>query len=402
MKSWDVIVIGSGAAGFAAAVTACCKGLSVLMLEKAGQFGGTSAISGGAVWLHDTDQARAEGKSGSAEAMKTYLRTIIGEGQYREDLAEAFVSAGREALAFLEREGAVKYSLRPLSPDYYPDEPGAVDVGRALEVVEYDGRELGDAFRDLRSPPPGMLLFGGMMVNRVDIQHFLDMRRSLRSLAHCTRLLLRYARDRVKYPRGTRLAMGNALIARMATTALRKGMNLRLNVNVLALCEAQGAVHGVEIEYQGQRETLHARRGVVLAAGGFAAGALAARYRPHTREHFTMSPPANDGAALRLAAALNAREGADRPSNFFLGAGIGADPGRRQRGALPPSGNRSRKTGRDCRQSAGGTLRQRVQLLSPFRQRNAGCSGKCPLFFTLRRPGDEALWPRAGTPGAGQ
>ncbi|MCU8670042.1 hypothetical protein OE202_37935, partial [Klebsiella pneumoniae] len=68
----------------------------------------------------------------------------------------------------LEREGAVKYSLRPLSPDYYPDEPGAVDVGRALEVVEYDGRELGDAFRDLRSPPPGMLLFGGMMVNRVD------------------------------------------------------------------------------------------------------------------------------------------------------------------------------------------------------------------------------------------
>ncbi|MCL0296065.1 FAD-binding protein, partial [Escherichia coli] len=124
---------------------------------------------------------------------------------------------------------------------------------RALEVVEYDGRELGDAFRDLRSPPPGMLLFGGMMVNRVDIQHFLDMRRSLLSLAHCTRLLLRYAHDRVKYPRGTRLAMGNALIARMATTALRKGMNLRLNVNVLALCEAQGAVRGVEIEYQGQR-----------------------------------------------------------------------------------------------------------------------------------------------------
>ena len=89
---------------FCRRVTACCKGLSVLMLEKAGQFGGTSAISGGAVWLHDTDRAR-RGQSGSAEAMKTYLRTIIGEGQYREDLAEAFVSAGREALAFLEREG---------------------------------------------------------------------------------------------------------------------------------------------------------------------------------------------------------------------------------------------------------------------------------------------------------
>jgi hypothetical protein len=67
-----------------------------------------------------------------------------------------------------------------------------------------------------------MLLFGGMMVNRVDIQHFLDMRRSLRSFAHCTRLLLRYGRDRLKYPRGTRLAMGNALIARMATLACAK------------------------------------------------------------------------------------------------------------------------------------------------------------------------------------
>ncbi len=73
---------------------------------------------------------------------------------------------------------------------------------------------------------------------------------------------------------------------------------------------------GWRLSIRGKKETLHARRGVVLAAGGFAAGALAARYRPHTREHFTMSPPANDGAALRLAAALNAREGADRSSNF--------------------------------------------------------------------------------------
>lgn len=216
MKSWDVIVIGSGAAGFATAVTACCKGLSVLMLEKAPQFGGTSAISGGAVWIHDSDQARKMAAGGSPQEIETYLRTIIGEPNYRQDLIEAFIASGREALAFLEKEGAVKYSLRPLSPDYYPDEPGAVDVGRALEVVEFDGRELGEHFRDLRSPPPGMLLFGGMMVNRIDIQHFLDMRRSLSSFAHCGRLLLRYGRDRLRHHRGTRLAMGNALIARMA------------------------------------------------------------------------------------------------------------------------------------------------------------------------------------------
>ncbi|VUT11080.1 FAD-dependent oxidoreductase [Klebsiella spallanzanii] len=317
MKSWDVIVIGSGAAGFAAAVTACCKGLSVLMLEKAPQFGGTSAISGGAVWIHDSDQARKMARSGSPQEIETYLQTIIGEANYRQDLVDAFIHSGREALAFLEKEGAVKYSLRPLSPDYYPDEPGAVDAGRALEVVEYDGRELGEHFRDLRSPPPGMMLFGGMMVNRVDIQHFLDIRRSLRSLSHCSKLLLRFGRDRLKHHRGTRLAMGNALVARMATLAFRKGMVLKLNVNVLALTEHDGEVTGVEIEHDGQKQTFEARCGVVLAAGGFAAGKLAERYRPNTHEHYTMSPATNDGAALRLGSAVNAREGADLPSNFF-------------------------------------------------------------------------------------
>ena len=317
MKSWDVVVIGSGAAGFAAAVSACCKGLSVLMLEKAEQFGGTSAISGGAVWLHDTDQARELGKNDSAEAIKPYLQAIVGPENYRAEMIDAFVAQGREALAFLESEGAVKYSLRPLSPDYYPDEAGAVDVGRALEVIEFDGRALGTRFADLRSPPPGMLLFGGMMVNRVDIQHFLDMRRSLHSLLHCSKLLLRYGRDRLRYHRGTRLAMGNALIARMAHVAFRKGLTLELNVNVLSLIAENGTVTGVQIEQHGQQHIVHARYGVVLAAGGFAAGELAAQFRPQTREHFTMSPGTNDGAALRLGAAINARQGADLPSNFF-------------------------------------------------------------------------------------
>ena len=317
MKNWDVIVIGSGAAGFATAVTACCKGLSVLMLEKAPHFGGTSAISGGAVWINDTDQARQAGKSGSSEAIKTYLRTIIGEANYRPSLVDAFVESGREALAFLEQEGAVKYSLRPLSPDYYPDEAGAVDVGRALEVVEFDGRELGEHFSTLRSPPPGMLLFGGMMVNRVDIQHFLDMRRSWTSFRHCSRLLLRYGRDRLRHPRGTRLAMGNALIARMATLALRKGLDLALNVNVTALIEEQGRVTGVTLKREGKEEQLRARCGVVLAAGGFAAGQIAAQFRPATQQHFTMSPATNDGAAFQLAGRVGAQEGANLPSNFF-------------------------------------------------------------------------------------
>lgn len=78
--SFDLVVLGSGAGGFAAAATAACQGLKVLVVEKAAHFGGTSAISGGAVWLYGTDQARAAGAKDSPEAMRTYLKHVIGDG----------------------------------------------------------------------------------------------------------------------------------------------------------------------------------------------------------------------------------------------------------------------------------------------------------------------------------
>ena len=140
--SYDVIVLGSGAAGLAAAVTASSRGLKVLLVEKAAAFGGTSAISGGAVWLHDTDQARAAGHHLPAEQMRNYLKQVIGKG-YKPELVEAFIEQGREALRYLQTHSELKYSLRPLSPDYYPDLPGGTQTGRALEIDEYDGRRLG-------------------------------------------------------------------------------------------------------------------------------------------------------------------------------------------------------------------------------------------------------------------
>lgn len=211
---YDLVVLGSGAGGFAAAATASCLGLNVLVVEKADRFGGTSAISGGAAWVYGTDQARAAGAQDSPQAMRTYLKTIIGAG-YNAQLVDAFIARGHQALRWLERNTELRYALRPHSPDYYPDEPGATQFGRALEMVEYDGRRLGPRFKDLKMPPPGMLLFGGMMVNRVDIQHFLSLRRSPGSLWHCLKLMTRYGLDRLRHHRGTRLTTGNALIAQI-------------------------------------------------------------------------------------------------------------------------------------------------------------------------------------------
>lgn len=316
-QTCDVIVLGSGAAGFAAAVSAACLGLKVLLVEKAATFGGTSAISGGAVWIHDSDQARAAGIQVPAERARTYLKTVIGRG-YRPELVDAFIARGREALAFLESHSELKYSLRPLSPDYYPDLPGDTETGRALEVAEYDGRRLGARFKDLRRPPDGMLLFGGMMVNRVDIQHFLGIKRSPKSFWHCLKLMTRYGVDRLSQPRGTRLTVGSALIARLASTAFARGVELWLNARTESLIVEDGRVEGVLIDYAGQRRRVLARGGVVLACGGFAAGPQAAAYRPKTdAEHWSMSPETNVGDGLSLAAAVNAATGEGMAANFF-------------------------------------------------------------------------------------
>lgn len=314
---YDLIVLGSGAAGFAAAVTASGKGLKVLMVEKAAQFGGTSAISGGAIWIHASDQARAAAIEDSREAMRHYLRSVIGRG-YRAEQVETFIERGHEALRWLEANSELRYSLRPLSPDYYPDAPGATERGRALEVLEYDGGRLGEHFRNLKMPPAGMLLFGAMMVNRVDIQHFLSMRRSPASLWHCLKLMARYACDRLRYPRGARLTTGNALIARLATTAFANGVTLWLQSEADALIVENGSVLGARIRHAGRLEEVRARGGVVCAMGGFAAAPLAAAYRPASAQpHLSMSPETNSGDALRLGEAVNAATGEGLAANFF-------------------------------------------------------------------------------------
>ncbi|MEW5515274.1 FAD-dependent oxidoreductase [Pseudomonas asiatica] len=315
--NFDLVVLGSGAGGLTAAATAARRGLKVLVVEKAEHFGGTSAISGGAVWLYGTDQARAAGAVDSPEAIRTYLRQVIGDG-YDPALVDAFIEHGHQALRWLEQNTELRYALRPHSPDYYPDAPGATQFGRALEMVEYDGRQLGPHFKDLQMPPPGMLLFGGMMVNRVDIQHFLSIRRSPRSLWHCLKLMARYARDRLHHPRGTRLTTGNALIARLASSAFAHGTQLWLRSEALELIVERGVVTGVVVQREGRRERVLARGGVVCAMGGFAAGALADSYRPARQApHLTMSPPSNDGAALRLGQAVAAAQGEGLVANFF-------------------------------------------------------------------------------------
>jgi len=258
----DLIVLGAGAAGMTAALTASALGLDVVVLEKAAVVGGTSAISAGSVWVPNSRHAPPHD---SVERARSYLRATVGD-RLRPEMAEAFLARGPEMVAFLEDNSEVRFRAYPHHPDYLATAEGATLKGRVLEALPFDGRRLGRDLALLRRPLPEFTLFGGMMVDRTDIGHLLGATKSLRSLRHALWLVGRYGLDRLRHPRGTRLVMGNALAGRLLHALRQRGVEIRTGTRVTGLVEHDGRVDGVTLA-DGSR--LLARRGVVLATGGF-------------------------------------------------------------------------------------------------------------------------------------
>jgi succinate dehydrogenase/fumarate reductase flavoprotein subunit len=300
-------------------VTAAVAGLKVIVLERDRVLGGTSAISGGALWIAISRQAIACGYQDSIENARTYLQHVIGDA-YRPDIVETFLKRGAEALAFLEDHTELAYKVRPLSPDYYPNLAGATDAGRALEAGEFDGKRLGKYFELLRTPPKGMMGFGGMMVNRIDIYHFLHVRTSFKSLLHMARLTVRFCLDRLRYPRGTRLVIGNGMIAALLKAALDLGVQFHLAVETQSFLTTNDNVVGVEAHSaEVGLVRIHARHGVILGTGGLSRRPDVLQYRLGTRDdHLTMAAPKADGTMISLAERqLGARVGGQLSGNFY-------------------------------------------------------------------------------------
>jgi len=300
----DVLIGGSGAGGFAAALTAHLQGLDVIMAEKEPLFGGTTAYSAGVIWIPVNSHQKAAGASDSREDALAYLTYHVSNRLDRAK-AEAFVDNGSPMLDLLEREGIVSYSPALTWADYRPDEPGASQGGRALCPNDFDGRKLGSWFDKLRPPLKTMTAFSGMMVGRNDLPHVFQMTRSGRSALHVVRMLARHVRDRVSYSRGTRLVNGNALIAKLAVNAFERGIPLWLNSPIVELVREGRHVTGAIVEREGQRLQIKTRRGVVLACGGFPSNdKLRRRTYRHVadgKSHVTLPPTGNAGDGLRLA-----------------------------------------------------------------------------------------------------
>ena len=305
--TYDVVVVGAGAGGMTAAAVAAAEGLSVLLIEKTEFVGGTTAWSGGMIWIPDNARMKQAGLPDSPSDAANYLASTVPEIE-NADLRETFLSRGPEAIEYLEANSEIRLQPVKVYPDYYPELPGATAGGRVLEPVSFDGAGLGVNFQRLRPPLPEFTLFGGMMVNRLDIPHLRKFGRSFRSTLRSLRLVSQYALQRLRAPRGTTLHLGNALAARLYASLLARNVEILFGTDVEQLLVDGEAVRGVRIKGSSGARSIAARRGVVLATGGFSHDAeLRARFFPNAAGSVSATSPAGTGDGLRLAMA----DGAD-------------------------------------------------------------------------------------------
>ena len=156
----DFLIVGTGAAGMGAAVRAAAEGLDVLLVEASDQVGGSTAISGGVVWIPNNDQLPSRGIDDSREDALAYLRALT-KGEVPEERLAAYVDTAPRMLKWLEGNSHLRLDALEQYADYYAEVPGGKPGGRSMEPVPYDATQLGtDNFRRLRRSHPQSQVMG--------------------------------------------------------------------------------------------------------------------------------------------------------------------------------------------------------------------------------------------------
>jgi succinate dehydrogenase/fumarate reductase flavoprotein subunit len=308
----DLLVIGAGPAGMAAALVASLEGLDALLCEKSDQVGGTGATSAGTLWIPGNHQSQAAGFADSAADAGRYLDALIGDGGDRA-LRAAYLETGPAAIDYLETRSDVQFLPCGPHPDYRSNMPGAAVAGRAIIPKPFDGRLLGRDFARIRPPIPEFMVFGGMMVGKSDIPPLLGRFKSLANFVTSAKLFARYLTDRLRYPRGTRIMMGNALVGRLYYSLRQRQVPILFNASLVDLLGDGAGITGARIATSDGEIDIAARQGVVLATGGYAHNkALRERFMPQPVPAHSMSYEGNRGDGVALALKLGAATAPER------------------------------------------------------------------------------------------
>ena len=268
-SEFDVVVVGSGAAGMVAALTAAHQGLSAVVVEKAAHYGGSTARSGGGVWIPNNEILKRDGVTDTAAAARTYLHAIVGDVVPSAKI-DTYLERGPEMLSFVLRHSPLRMCWVPDYSDYYPEAPGGRLGGRSVEPKPFDLRQLGSEAEKLEPPyakaPVNMVVMQSdyRWLNLLQRPHTKGVRRSIRVAA---RMFLAKARKQ------NSVGMGRALIAAMRKGLLDAGVPVWLETPMTGLVtEGSGRderVVGITVTRNGEEMTLRARRGVVMGSGGF-------------------------------------------------------------------------------------------------------------------------------------
>ncbi|MBI4517728.1 MAG: FAD-binding protein [Deltaproteobacteria bacterium] len=295
MAAWDeavdFLVAGSGAAGMTAALRAHDLGAATLVIEKAPVYGGSTALSGGVVWVPNNPFMRQHGLSDSPEEGLRYIEAVTA-GSTGTQRLRAYIDGAPRMLATLAERSHVRFACLPDYPDYYPELAGGKPGGRSCEPLLFDALQLGEEFRRQRQAPLEKQVMGGRLAIGVADGHAL-LTGGLRAAVFMARGLLAYytnLRARWRKLGNTDLTLGAALAGRLRLSLLERQVPLWLETPIKEILTEDGRVVGARVERAGQLLRIQARQGVLLAAGGF-------EHNAKMRQHYQPSPIGNQWTA---------------------------------------------------------------------------------------------------------
>jgi len=302
---YDLLVVGTGAGALLGAIRAADLGLRTLVIEKTDLVGGTSATSGGAIWVPCNHDMQRVGIDDDLATAFGYVKACA-RGQASDERILAYLESAPELARYLDGIG-VKFRAMPKYADYYPAMDGSRPGGRTMDPHDFNARKLGhQALERLRPTPPGQLIFGRMQLNAFEARSILARERKAKLVISW--IMLRYFLDypwRNKTRRDRRLTGGQALMGALFTALRQRGIELWLQSPLQSLTTEGGRVTGAVVQHEGREVTVRAAKGVLLGAGGFERNqAMREQYLPQpTDQAWTASPPGcNTGDAIRAGA----------------------------------------------------------------------------------------------------